>query len=82
MGREPRRIAALNYDPGGESPLKTFASWPDESRSMRLVRLGSKILYLGEETVTKYRKRILDPLLDRIDIHVEVHNVDYEKLKH
>jgi len=30
--------------------------------------------------VTKYRKRISGPLLDRIDIHVEVPRVDYEKL--
>ncbi len=31
-------------------------------------------------TVTKYRKRISGPLLDRIDIHIEVPRVDYEKL--
>jgi magnesium chelatase family protein len=30
--------------------------------------------------VTKYQKRISGPLLDRIDIHVEVSEVDYEKL--
>ena len=30
--------------------------------------------------VTRYQKRISDPLLDRIDIHVEVPRVDYEKL--
>jgi magnesium chelatase family protein len=30
--------------------------------------------------VTKYQKRISGPLLDRIDIHVEVPRVDYEKL--
>lgn len=30
--------------------------------------------------VTKYQKRISGPLLDRIDIHVEVSRVDYEKL--
>jgi len=28
----------------------------------------------------KYQKRISGPLLDRIDIHVEVPSVDYEKL--
>jgi magnesium chelatase family protein len=31
-------------------------------------------------TVTKYQKRISGPLLDRIDIHIEVPLVDYEKL--
>jgi magnesium chelatase family protein len=30
--------------------------------------------------VTKYQKRLSGPLLDRIDIHVEVPHVDYEKL--
>ena len=30
--------------------------------------------------VTKYQKCISDPLLDRIDIHIEVPRVDYEKL--
>jgi len=31
-------------------------------------------------TVTRYQKRISGPLLDRIDIHVEVPRVAYEKL--
>ena len=31
-------------------------------------------------TVSRYQKRISGPLLDRIDIHVEVPRVDYEKL--
>ena len=30
--------------------------------------------------VSRYQKRISGPLLDRIDIHVEVPRVDYEKL--
>jgi len=30
--------------------------------------------------VTKYRKRISGPILDRIDIHIEVPRVDYETL--
>jgi magnesium chelatase family protein len=30
--------------------------------------------------VTKYQKRISGPLLDRIDIHIEVPRMDYEKL--
>ncbi|MEZ4767810.1 MAG: YifB family Mg chelatase-like AAA ATPase [Caldilineales bacterium] len=31
-------------------------------------------------TVTRYQKRLSGPLLDRIDIHVEVPRVDFEKL--
>jgi len=34
----------------------------------------------AEATITKYQKRTSDPLLDRIDIHIEVPRVDYEKL--
>ena len=31
-------------------------------------------------TVTKYQKRISGPMLARIDIHIEVPRVNYEKL--
>jgi magnesium chelatase family protein len=34
----------------------------------------------SSSTVTRYQKRISGPILDRIDIHVEVPRVDYEKL--
>jgi magnesium chelatase family protein len=34
----------------------------------------------GQSTVTRYRQRISGPLLDRIDIHVEVPRVDFDKL--
>ncbi len=34
----------------------------------------------ASSTVTKYQKRISGPLLDRIDIHIEVPRVDYKKL--
>jgi magnesium chelatase family protein len=34
----------------------------------------------NHSTVTKYQKRISGPMLDRIDIHIEVPRVDYEKL--
>lgn len=34
----------------------------------------------SESTVSRYQRRISGPLMDRIDIHVEVPRVDYEKL--
>ena len=34
----------------------------------------------AQALVTKYQKRISGPLLDRIEIHIEVPRVDYEKL--
>jgi hypothetical protein len=34
----------------------------------------------SNSTVTKYQKRISGPLLDRIDIHIQVPRVDYDKL--
>jgi magnesium chelatase family protein len=46
--------------------------------------------YLGHPTrecvcsssqITRYQKRISGPLLDRIDIHLEVPQIDYEKLR-
>ena len=39
-----------------------------------------KLCTCAPSTVTKYQKRISGPLLDRIDIHIEVPRVDYEKL--
>jgi magnesium chelatase family protein len=34
----------------------------------------------SSSTVTKYQKRISGPLLDRVDIHLQVPRVDYDKL--
>jgi magnesium chelatase family protein len=34
----------------------------------------------GDGTVARYRKRISGPLMDRIDIHIEVPRVEYEQL--
>lgn len=34
----------------------------------------------SSSTITRYQKRISGPLLDRIDIHIEVPRVDYDKL--
>ena len=39
-----------------------------------------KLCTCAPALVTKYQKRISGPLLDRIDIHIEVPRVDYEKL--
>jgi magnesium chelatase family protein len=42
----------------------------------RLIRESSS----STSSIARYQKRISGPLLDRIDIHVEVPRVDYEKL--
>ncbi len=34
----------------------------------------------SNQVITRYQKRISGPMLDRIDIHIEVPSVDYEKL--
>ncbi len=34
----------------------------------------------SSSVITRYQKRISGPMLDRIDIHIEVPRVDYEKL--
>ena len=34
----------------------------------------------SSSTITRYQKRISGPLLDRMDIHIEVPRVDFEKL--
>jgi len=39
-----------------------------------------KLCTCAPAMVTKHQKRISGPLLDRIDIHIEVPRVDYEKL--
>src|SRR5512139_1071263 len=41
---------------------------------------AQKACTCAQAMVTKYQKRISGPLLDRIDIHIEVPRVDYEKL--
>ena len=39
-----------------------------------------KVCTCSSSTITRYQKRISGPLLDRIDIHVEVPRVEYDKL--
>ena len=41
---------------------------------------SQKLCTCAPAVVTKYQKRISGPLLDRIDIHIEVPRVEYEKL--
>ena len=56
--------------------------------NVRVLRGSGQTLHLLEQVVSKsrkrfemiYQKRISGPLLDRIDIHVEVPRVEYEKL--
>jgi magnesium chelatase family protein len=43
-------------------------------------RPGARVYLLSPSTIARYQKRISGPLLDRIDIHVEVPRVEYEKL--
>jgi len=47
---------------------------------MRVLFGPQKACTCAPAVVTRYQKRISGPLLDRIDIHIEVPRVDYEKL--
>ena len=47
---------------------------------MRFYGDNQKPCTCAQSTVTKYQKRLSGPLLDRIDIHIEVPRVDYAKL--
>jgi len=40
---------------------------------------AQKACTCSHQTVTRYQKRISGPMLDRIDIHIEVPRVDFEK---
>jgi predicted ATPase with chaperone activity len=42
--------------------------------------IRKKVCGCAPVVVTKYQKRISAPILDRIDIHIEVSRVEYEKL--
>lgn len=48
--------------------------------AVRVRKRSTKGCACVSAVVAKYQKRISGPLLDRIDIHIEVLRVDYEKL--
>ena len=52
----------------------------DEPVSVRLLRRHKKECTCTSSMITRYQKRLSGPLLDRIDIHVEVPRVEYDKL--
>jgi magnesium chelatase family protein len=47
---------------------------------LKSISTGFKPCTCSSGTVAKYQKRISGPLLDRIDIHIEVPRVEYDKL--
>ena len=65
------------------------AKFDDPHQTHAVICTGARMAVLGdsikectcsEAMVSRYQKRISGPLLDRIDIHVEVPRVQYEKL--
>jgi magnesium chelatase family protein len=78
------RTAALNSTSGQRrSAARIRLPVPDYSLQ------GCPCGYLGDpvrectcssSSITRYQKRISGPLLDRIDVHLEVPRVEYEKL--
>ena len=74
-GRSPSRA------PREPSPSPPSSSWSEhEPLSLRLLPRLAPRLHLLTDGLTRYQKRLTGPLLDRIDIHVEVPRVEYEKL--
>ncbi len=67
MGRERRELRKLWYLPTHGCPCGYFG---DSQRSCTC----------SPQTVTRYQRRLSGPLLDRIDIHLDVPRVDYDKL--
>jgi magnesium chelatase family protein len=57
-------------------------TWPDSGYPCPCRHFGDSLkpCTCSPSTVTKYQKHISGPMLDRIDIHIEVPRVDYDKL--
>ena len=47
---------------------------------MRLLRRPHPRVHVLDADISRYQKRISGALLDRVDIHIEVPRVDYDKL--
>ena len=66
--------AIIPYSPSKNSPVSMYPCpcgyFSDTERDCTC----------SHQTVTRYPKRISGPMLDRIDIHIEVPRVDFEKL--
>ena len=54
--------------------------WGYEPLSFRILWRTGEECSCSPAIVTRYQKRVSGPLLDRIDIHVEVPRVEYERL--
>ena len=78
----PRVFSSTGYPSGRRNPLNCI----DGNKAMKPCPCG----YLGDENgschctidqVTRYASRISGPLLDRIDIQIDVPRIDYFKLR-
>jgi len=80
---DPRRVPEISAY--GDLPVSTLRKYKNNSDCVHPCPCGfygdsQKPCTCAHAMVTKYQKRISGPLLDRVDIHIEVPRVDYEKL--
>jgi predicted ATPase with chaperone activity len=66
------------YSVADQLPRQLSTDRRDESLPVWVLWRLAQALYLCAGSREKYQKRISGPLLDRIDIHIEVPHVDYE----
>ena len=60
--------------------VRNHHNWYLRGRACGYFGDSQKACVCAPSAVTRYKKRLSEPLLDRIDIHVEVLRVAYEKL--